>query len=57
MPRWLSSILIIAAFLALFVLAFIPRNLEVNVTTNVDDRDYEVNRAPSLHEPPETPDE
>jgi hypothetical protein len=36
-PKWLSSILIVIGFIALVVLAFLPRNLEVTVTTNVHD--------------------
>ncbi|MBL4619154.1 MAG: hypothetical protein JKX88_03530 [Marinicaulis sp.] len=35
MPKWLSSILTVIGFLALIVLAFIPRNIEVVVTTNI----------------------
>ena len=39
MPKWLSSFLIVIGFLALIGLAFLPRTIEVTVTTNVDDRD------------------
>ncbi|MBL4619076.1 MAG: hypothetical protein JKX88_03120 [Marinicaulis sp.] len=35
MPKWLSSMMIVVGFLALIVLAFIPRNVEVTVTTNI----------------------
>ncbi|MHA7872100.1 MAG: hypothetical protein ACX939_07110 [Hyphococcus sp.] len=35
MPRWLSSTMIFIGFIALIVLAILPRHLEVNVTTNV----------------------
>lgn len=37
MPRWLLSFLIIAGFLALIGLAFLPRS--VIVTVNIDDSD------------------
>ena len=32
MPKWLSSLLIAIGFLALIVLAVLPRNVEVEVT-------------------------
>jgi hypothetical protein len=37
MPKWLSSMMIVVGFLALIVLAFLPRNVEVTVTTNIID--------------------
>ena len=39
MPKWLSSFLIVIGFMALIGLAFLPRTIDVTVTTNVDDRD------------------
>ncbi|MBY0423158.1 MAG: hypothetical protein K2Q06_12705 [Parvularculaceae bacterium] len=39
MPRWVSTTLIVIGFLALVGLAFVPRNVAVNVTINADDRD------------------
>lgn len=35
MPKWLSSILIVIGFVALVALAILPRNVAVNVTTNI----------------------
>ena len=54
MPKWLSSMLIIIGFLALVAMALLPRNIEVTVSTNVDDRDkhYIYNQGDSLHTPP-----
>ena len=50
MPKWLSSLLIVVGFLALVGLAFLPRTIEVNVVTNVDDSDIHhgdyLNHAP-----------
>ncbi len=37
MPKWLSSTLIVIGFLALVVVAILPRNVEVTVTTIVRD--------------------
>ena len=37
MPNWLSSTLIVIGFLALVIVAILPRNVEVNVTTIVKD--------------------
>ena len=39
MPKWLSSILIVVGFLALIALAFLPRNIEITITTNNDNSD------------------
>jgi hypothetical protein len=39
MPKWLSSLLIVVGLLALIGLAFMPRNIEVTVITNVNDSD------------------
>ena len=38
MPKWLSSLMIAVGFLALIVLAILPRNVsvDVNVKTHVD---------------------
>ena len=38
MPKWLSSLMIVVGFLALIVLAILPRNVsvDVNVKTHVD---------------------
>ncbi|MEZ5919784.1 MAG: hypothetical protein R3C60_00375 [Parvularculaceae bacterium] len=56
MPKWLSSALITIGFLALVWLAFMPRNIEVNVTTNVDERGATFNNGGSpLHAPPASP--
>ena len=53
MPKWLSAALIIIGFLALIGLAFLPRTIEVNVTTTVDDRAYSyVGGDNTLHQPP-----
>ena len=38
MPRWLSAFLIIVGFLAIVVMALLPKNVSVNVTINADDR-------------------
>lgn len=35
MPKWLSSSMIFIGFLALVVMAVLPRNIDVTVTTNV----------------------
>jgi len=48
--RWLSAMLIIAGFLALVGLAFLPRNLEVNVT--ITDNSTKNFRAPGGHSAP-----
>lgn len=40
MPKWLSSLMIFIGFIALIVLAILPRNLEINVTTNVEETIY-----------------
>ena len=37
MPKWLSSTLVVIGFLALVILAILPRNVEVHVTTIVRD--------------------
>ena len=37
MPKWLSSLLVTIGFLALVALAILPRNVEVTVTTNVQE--------------------
>ena len=54
MPKWLSSMLIIIGFLALVAMALLPRNIEVTVSTNVDDRDvhHNLSATDSLHMPP-----
>ena len=54
MPKWLSSMLIIIGFLALVAMALLPRNIEVTVSTNVDDRDvhHNLSATDSLHTPP-----
>jgi len=40
MPKWLSSLMIFIGFIALIVLALLPRNVEVTVTTNVKETIY-----------------
>lgn len=50
MPKWLSAILIVAGFFALFGLAFLPRNLEVNVT--ITDNSTKNFHAPGDHSAP-----
>lgn len=35
MPKWLSSLIIFLGFIALIALALLPRNISVDVTTNV----------------------
>lgn len=34
MPKWLSSLLVAAGFLALVGLAFLPRSLSINIEIN-----------------------
>lgn len=50
MPKWLSSFLIIAGFLALVGLAFMPRNVEVAVT--ITDNSERTGAAPADHGAP-----
>ncbi len=50
MPKWLSSFLIIAGFLALVGLAFLPRNVEVAVT--ITDNSERSGTAPADHGAP-----
>lgn len=50
MPKWLSSLLIVAGFFALVGLAFIPRFIEVNVV--VADNPTRNLQAPADHGAP-----
>jgi hypothetical protein len=52
MPKWLSSTLIAIGFIALVILAFVPRNVEVNVTNDIHDNEITVNQNGPLHTPP-----
>lgn len=42
MPKWLSSLLITIGFIALVILAVLPRNVEVTVTSNVQENETEI---------------
>lgn len=57
MPKWLSSTLIVIGFLALIIVAILPRNIEVTVTTIVRDNvtHNTINHSGPVPAPP-TPD-
>jgi len=50
MPNWLSSLLIVAGFVALVGLAFVPRFIEVNVV--ISDNSTRNLQAPADHSAP-----
>lgn len=52
MPNWLSATLIVIGFLALVIVAILPRNVEVHVTTIVRDN---VNHNTVNHNAPAAP--
>ncbi len=52
MPKWLSSLMIFIGFIALIILAILPRNVEVTVTTNVKSTNETESRTVHHHYAP-----